>query len=231
MPYKVKLEKFEGPLDLLLQLIESEDLPITEVSLAKVTEQYVEHLQTLEQKNPDELADFLVVAAKLLLIKSRVLLPALEVGLEEDGFSLEDQLKLYREYAAASRRVGQFISKHRFAFAREKALFQTGVFAPPTGVTPQKLVAVFLDVLSALLPIMELPKSAVLRTLSIKEKIEELRSLILKRAETSFSAMIRGARNKTEIIVSFLALLELIKQKIINVSQENIFEDISIKRI
>lgn len=231
MPYKVKLEKFEGPLDLLLQLIESEDFPITEVSLAKVTEQYVEHLQTLEQKNPDELADFLVVAAKLLLIKSRVLLPALEVGLEEDGFSLEDQLKLYREYAAASRRVGQFISKHRFAFAREKALFQTGVFAPPTGVTPKKLVAVFLDVLSALLPIMELPKSAVLRTLSIKEKIEELRSLILKRAETSFSAMIRGARNKTEIIVSFLALLELIKQKIINVSQENIFEDISIKRI
>lgn len=231
MIYKIKLDKFEGPLDLLLQLIESEDLPITEVSLAKVTEQYVEHLQTLEQKNPDELADFLVVAAKLLLIKSRVLLPVLEVGLEEDGFSLEDQLKLYREYAAASRRVGQFISKHRFAFAREKALFQTGVFAPPIGVTPKKLVAVFLDVLSALLPIMELPKSAVLRTLSIKEKIEELRSLILKRAETSFSAMIRGARNKTEIIVSFLALLELIKQKIINVSQENIFEDISIKRI
>lgn len=231
MIYKIKLDKFEGPLDLLLQLIESEDLPITEVSLAKVTEQYVEYLQTLEQKNPDELADFLVVAAKLLLIKSRVLLPALEVDLEEDGFSLEDQLKLYREYAAASRRVGQFISKHRFAFAREKALFQTGVFAPPIGVTPKKLVAVFLDVLSALLPIMELPKSAVLRTLSIKEKIEELRSLILKRAETSFSAMIRGARNKTEIIVSFLALLELIKQKIINVSQENIFEDISIKRI
>lgn len=231
MIYKIKLDKFEGPLDLLLQLIESEDLPITEVSLAKVTEQYVEHLHTLEQKNPDELADFLVVAAKLLLIKSRVLLPALEVGMEEDGFSLEDQLKLYREYAAASRRVGQFIGKHRFAFAREKALFQTGVFAPPIGVTPKKLVAVFLDVLSALLPIMELPKSAVLRTLSIKEKIEELRSLILKRAETSFSAMIRGARNKTEIIVSFLALLELIKQKIINASQENIFEDISIKRI
>lgn len=231
MIYKIKLDKFEGPLDLLLQLIESEDLPITEVSLAKITEQYVEHLRTLEQKNPDELADFLVVAAKLLLIKSRVLLPALEVDLEEDGFNLEDQLKLYREYAVASRRVGQFISQHRFAFAREKALFQTGVFAPPIGVTPKKLVAVFLDVLSALLPIIELPKSAVLRTLSIKEKIEELRSLILKRAETSFSAMIRGARNKTEIIVSFLALLELIKQKIINVSQENTFEDISIKRI
>lgn len=231
MIYKIKLDKFEGPFDLLLQLIEAEDLPITEVSLAKVTEQYVEYLQTLEQKNPDELADFLVVAAKLLLIKSRVLLPALEVDIEEDGFSLEDQLKLYREYATASRRVGQFISKHRFAFAREKALFQTGVFAPPIGVTPQKLVAVFLGVLSALLPIMELPKSVVLRTLSIKEKIEELRSLILKRAETSFSAMIRGASNKTEIIVSFLAMLELIKQKIINVSQENIFEDISIKRI
>src|SRR3989344_1840520 len=122
--YQVKLEKFQGPLDLLLQLIEAEELPISEVALSAVTEQYVKHLHSIEEKNPDELADFLLVASKLLLIKSRILLPEINFGAEEDGMSLEEQVRLYREYAVASREVHKMIGKHRFVFSRERILRQ-----------------------------------------------------------------------------------------------------------
>ncbi|MBI2098877.1 segregation/condensation protein A [Candidatus Uhrbacteria bacterium] len=231
MPYKVRLEKFEGPLDLLLQLIESEELPITEVSLAEVAEQYVAHLQAIEEKNPEELADFLLVAAKLLLIKSRVLLPSLDLNLEEDGISLEDQLKLYKEYAQASKTVQAIIGKRAFSWPRQKAPLQAGIFTPPKGLNPGKLAAVFRDILRALAPVSKLPGAAISRAISIKEKIEELRRLILSKAQINFSQIMRGAKSKTEVIVSFLALLELIKQKIVNVSQKELFEDISVKRI
>ncbi len=231
MPYRIKLEKFEGPLDLLLQLIEAEELPITEVSLANVTEQYVNHLRSIEEKNPEELADFLLIAAKLLLIKSRILLPALDLGVDEDGMSLEEQLKLYREYAAASREVGKMIGKHRFAWGRERSPIQQGVFTPPPNLTMEKLASVFWDVIRALEPVLELPKAAMERTVSIKEKIDELKSLVLNRVELSFATMVRGAKNKTEVIVSFLALLELIKQKIVLVSQGDLFEDIHVTRV
>lgn len=230
-PYQVKLQKFQGPLDLLLQLIEAEELLINEVALSSVTEQYVQHLRGIEEKNPEELADFLLVAAKLLLIKSRVLLPEIDLGQEDDGMSLEEQLRLYREYAVASREVHKLIGRHRFAFSRERAPFQEGVFAPPEHLTAEKLRNAFLDVLEAIEPVLEIPKAALSRVISIKDKISELRALFLERAQISFASILRHAKNKTEIIVSFLALLELIKQKTVTVSQENLFGDINIKTV
>jgi len=228
--YKIKLEKFEGPLDLLLQLIEANEMPITEVSLASVTEQYVFHIKNISDKNPEELADFLLIASKLLLIKSRTLIPSMDLGMEEDGISLEDQLKLYKEYAEASKMVHGIIIKHAFTYPRERAPLQKGIFMPPQGTVPKKLEEVFKNVLLMLAPIANLPKIAMQRVVSIKEKIEELRNIILSKAEVSFKSLIRGAKNKIEVIVSFLALLELIKQKIISVNQENLFEDIQIAK-
>ena len=104
MPYTIKIQKFEGPLDLLLQLIEQEELDITEISLAHITEQYLEYLATIEELYPDELADFLVVATKLLLIKSHMLLPELTLE-DEDEESLTRQLQLYKKYVEAARRL------------------------------------------------------------------------------------------------------------------------------
>ena len=100
--YKVKLEKFEGPLDLLLQLIESADLDITEISLSQVADQFMRYLIEVENKNPDELADFLVAASRLLLIKSRILLPNLHIEDEGEAMELEIQLKIYKEYYEAN---------------------------------------------------------------------------------------------------------------------------------
>lgn len=229
--YKVKLEKFEGPLDLLLQLIESEELPISEIALASVMEQYVSYLKKIEDKNPEEMADFLLVASKLLLIKSRVLLPEVDLGLAEDGMSLEEQLRLYREYAVASKEIHKIIGRHKFAWAREKSPLQEGIFAPPPSLTMEKIKLAFLDVLQSIEPVIALPKAAIERVISIKDKIEELRSLILTKAQISFSNVLRVAKNKTEVIVSFLALLELIKQRTVSVSQGDLFEDITVTRI
>ena len=99
--HKVKVDQFEGPLDLLLQLIEENKLEITKVSLAAVTEQYIQVLNQAakEQVKASDLADFLVIAARLLLIKSRALLPFLEWGQDDEGEELTKQLKIYKEYS------------------------------------------------------------------------------------------------------------------------------------
>lgn len=216
---------------MLLQLIESEELPISEIALAAVTEQYVSYLKKIEDKNPEEMADFLLVASKLLLIKSRVLLPEVDLGLDEDGMSLEEQLRLYREYAVLSKEIHKIIGRHRFAWSREKSPLQEGIFAPPPGLTLEKIKAAFLDVLQSIEPVIALPKAAIERVISIKDKIEELRSLIFSKAQISFAGVLRSARNKTEIIVSFLALLELIKQRTVSVAQGDLFEDITVTKI
>ena len=116
-----KLEQFEGPLDLLLQLIEDQKLEITNISLAQVTDQYIQYLNHAHDLRPEDLADFLVVAAKLLYLKSRALLPALRLDEEEaDAGELEKQLKIYKEYLDASKKIEQMIKAGHFAFAREK---------------------------------------------------------------------------------------------------------------
>ena len=100
----LKLDKFEGPLDLLLQLIDQEKLPITEVAIGQVTEQYLQALRTIEGgMHPEILADFLVMAARLLYLKSRALFPRMGLDAEEEGVALEDQLRLYQKFVEASK--------------------------------------------------------------------------------------------------------------------------------
>ena len=109
-----KLEKFEGPLSLLLKLIEQEELDITQVSLANVADQYVNYIRQSDHINPDEVADFLVVAAKLLLIKSRALLPYLYPEEEEDIEELQQQLRMYQEFVKASKGINLMLGKKKF---------------------------------------------------------------------------------------------------------------------
>src|SRR3989338_9232980 len=144
--HKIKVDQFEGPLDLLLQLIEEEKLEVTTVSLAQVTEQYITVLnqRAKETVRPEELADFLVIAARLLLIKSRALLPFLHWGEEDEGEELTQQLKIYREYLQATKVVAGLISKKNFSFARQKLLVTHDVeFSPPPALTGHTLAKTF----------------------------------------------------------------------------------------
>lgn len=227
MPVQFKIEKFEGPLDLLLQLIEQEELPISEVSLAAVTNQYLEHL-THAAVPPDELADFLLVASKLLLLKSKTLLPDLEIA--DEGPSLADQLRMYKEYVEASKEILTMIKKKRFAFTREAPPRPEGFF-PPKTITAAKLEQVMDGILQSLAPIIAIPKAAVSRALSIKDKITAIQELLTRELQSQFSKVVKNAKNKTEVIVSFLALLELVKQRLVDVEQGELFTDIAIRQM
>ncbi len=254
MAFAVKLEKFEGPLDLLLELIEAAKLDISQISLARVTDEYLTRLQENPQIPPEELADFLVVASRLLYIKSRLLLPFLNLGEAEAEGDLEAQLKIYKEYLEASRNVAAMIGRRRFLFVHEKLPHVEIGFAPPKKLTadqladageeaytvirvapPKKLTSdqlaeLFRTVLRRLELIVRLPQAVIEKTVSIHEKITEIQALVSKAVRMTFKEMMASAGSRIEIVVSFLALLELIKQKAVSVSQSDLFEDITIEK-
>lgn len=229
--HEVALEQFEGPLDLLLKLIEENNFDITKISLAKITDQYVSYMAEIEELRPVDLADFLVMAAKLLYIKSKALLPFLIWNEDEDS-DLEEQLKLYKEFLEASEKIKKMINKKRFTFTREKQLNANDIiFNPPPSVNIRRLSEICNDILAKLEPIFELPKKLVEKTISIKEKIQEIRDLLFAQKSFSFNYFIEIAGNRTEIIVSFLAILELVKQSEVNLTQEILFEEIIIESL
>ncbi|MEK7569961.1 MAG: ScpA family protein [Patescibacteria group bacterium] len=230
--HHVKVHTFEGPLDLLLQLIEHEELDISQVALAHVTEQYLQALEKADNISAEDLADFLVVAAKLLLIKSRILLPQLAVEGAEEATDLERQLKIFKEYLEASRNIAKIIHKRRFTFGRGKpAMLIEEKFSPPEALGVGDMRELFLSVLRDIEPVIALPKAVIEKTVSISEKIEIIRALILDKAIVSFHNIMKDSKTKTDVIVSFLALLELVKQRTIVVKQGALFTDIAIERL
>lgn len=230
--HHVKVHTFEGPLDLLLQLIEQEELDISQVALAHVTEQYLQALEKADNINAEDLADFLVVAAKLLLIKSRILLPQLAVEGAEEATDLERQLKIFKEYLDASRSIAKIIHKRRFTFGRGKpAVLIEEKFSPPEGLAVDTMRELFVGVLRDIEPVISLPRAVIEKTVNISEKIEAIRVLILDKAIVSFQSIMKDSKTKTDVIVSFLALLELVKQRTIVVKQGALFTDIAIHRL
>lgn len=232
--HAVKVQQFEGPLDLLLQLIEEQKLDITQVSLATVTEQYLMRLQQVgDRMSAGALADFLAVAARLLLIKSRTLLPYLQPPDADEGAALERQLKLYREFAVAALAINARLRMRQCSFARERLLVATEPmpFAPPPNLTADRLHHGFLAVVALLPPVLPQVQGAVAKGKSVHERIRELRELIWKASKLRFSELFKGSKNRMDVIVSFLAILELTKQQSVSVRQDVLFQDIVIERI
>jgi Uncharacterized conserved protein len=231
MSFNFKMEKFEGPLDLLLHLIEEEKLSISEISLSAVADQYLERLKEVAERDPDELADFLVVAAKLLLIKSRELLPN-AAPIEEDGPSLEIQLKMYKIFWEAAQKLGGLIKKKRRLYFRDKLPVSIAPrFAPPPSVTAERLHAVFLDVLTKITPVIKYPEERMKKVVSIQEKIDRIRGLMDKAATIRFHEILGASNDRTEVVVNFLALLELVRMRVVSADQSNEFGEIVINKI
>lgn len=230
--YHTKLEQFEGPLHLLLEMIEERKLEISTVSLADVAEQFLQYLSKNPNLHPEELADFLVVAAKLLLIKSRTLLPTLD--LEDDGeHDLEKQLRIYREYYEASKKLHALMLKRRYSFARGaslKVLIDERKFRPPEGLALDDLTRIFRIVLKRLEPFITISEDVIIRTVSIRDRIDNIRKQILSQASLNFQTLLEQSQSRTDIIVTFLALLELVKMRAIAVVQDEMFSGISIHR-
>lgn len=229
----IKLEQFEGPLALLVKLIDSAKLDITQLSLAQVADQYIAHLKTLTNLNPDEMADFLVVASRLLLIKTKALLPYLLPEEEEAIEEFEQQLRMYKEFMEASKKIEKMVAGKHFMFQREfnrKVLVANlHLFAPPSNLKLNMMAHIYEEVISHIKPIVEkLEEGTVLMTINIEEKIKYIEQSLISKIKSRFSEIIKSASSKVEVIVSFLAMLELMKQRTIGAEQTDLFSEIEI---
>ena len=232
--YNVQTPVYEGPLDLLLSLIEHAELDITAVSLAMVTDQYLAYLNGQEQINADEISAFLVIAAKLLQIKSEALLPRPpehKTGEEDLGRALVDQLKLYKRF----KEIGAWLQLRQQANLRSYLRI-----APPPKVEPKlDLSNVTLEKLVAAAGI-ALAKDAARQPLglviappriTIREKIDLIAKTMREVERSTFRTLLTQGASRLEVVVTFLAMLELIKRYRIQASQEGLFEEIEISRM
>ncbi len=228
--YNIKTEVFEGPLPLLLSLIEKRKLAINDISLAKVADDFVNHLKTLADLPKEEVANFILVASTLILIKSRSLLPSLQITDEEKGNidELERRLHLYKIAREAALLV-------KDAFGREVILFPDGerqaepVFAPSKDLSLERLLGAVKNVISEL-PKKELVREAIVRKMiSIEEMMDNLMKRITSGLKMSFNDFLGGKKEKIDVIVGFLAMLELVKQGAIEATQTDNFSDIDME--
>lgn len=231
----LRLEKFEGPLSLLLKLIEAEELDITQVSLAKVADEYISYIKEREI-NPEEMAEFLVVAAKLLLIKSKALLPYLQPEEEDEIEEFTEQIKMYQEYLAATKEIQVLIGEKRFMFERKfnrKALIaSTKLFAPPKDYSKDMARTIFEEIIDRLRPFeQKLEEKTIEAKVTIEEKIFSITEGLIRKARVRFAEVIKENNNKTEVVVAFLAMLELVRMRQIGVEQTELFGDIDMFKV
>lgn len=228
----IKVAQFEGPLDLLLSLIEQRQLDITTIALAEVTEQFLQYLKVLKNIDPTSLADYLAIAAKLLVIKSKAILPTLQIEPEEEdsALDLEARLLLYKQFKEVGKYLQKLDNRRKQSFVRSVSFEQKISFYPDSSVSAKQLHGSILAVLMGLKELDNLPKAKLKEAISIGQKIEHLRLTLSGKIETKLSEIIKTAKNKDEVIVTFLALLELIKQKIFIADQETLFADVVIKK-
>jgi segregation and condensation protein A len=231
--YRVKFAEFEGPLELLLHLIERAELDITQVSLASIADEYLAYVAEQEEIPLENLAQFLSVASRLILIKSRALLPILEFTEEEEASmeDLEAHLRVYQEYRTAAAQLGVLFGLRRAVSGRESFLGVESVFYPPKSVTPRVLAAAFRNVLGTLPMERVLPEAELARIVTLEERIFHLKETLAERAESSFHEWLGTEVSRVDMIVSFLAMLELIKGRYLEVEQGGLFTPITMRRI
>ncbi|MFZ2310621.1 MAG: segregation/condensation protein A [Patescibacteria group bacterium] len=234
---EITTEKFQGPLGILLKLIEQEEMDITEIALAKIADEYLAYIETAGNIGPEEMADFLVIAAKLLFIKSKALLPYLVSAEEEEEITeLEGRLRMYKEFIEASVKIAELIGAKKFLFSplvlnknfrRFKAA--TPAFNAPNNLDSALLNEKFLALLGRLMVKEEtLDEKKLEPKISIDERIDHIRKLLAQKLRFSFSQFLKGAQSKTEVIVSFLAVLELAKQRELLFEQGELFSEIHV---
>ncbi|MBD3311647.1 MAG: hypothetical protein GF349_04105 [Candidatus Magasanikbacteria bacterium] len=230
MPAKLKLEQFDGPYDLLLSLVEERELNISELALSQVTEQFLEYMDTLTGEKAQQLADFLVVATKLLYLKSKMLLPQFSPE-DEEADSLEKQLKLYKQFIEASKKINNLWLDGRLGYFRTEPPRVINEFVKPKNFSGKNFYISMSKLINRIKPPKKLPSTHIDKAVSMKEKIDHIRDLLNKKGSCSFFDISGRGKNKTELIIGFLALLELVKQKSIKYNQENLFSDISIEKV
>jgi segregation and condensation protein A len=230
--YIVTTDLFEGPLDLLLDLIEKAQLDITRLALAQVTDQYLAYLHKISEQNAEEVSSFLVIAAKLLQIKSEALLPRpteREPSEEDPGEALARQLIAYRKFKRAAEWLLQRFENHQQTYLRIAAPPKTEGRVDMSGITLNDLVEAALSVYRARNEIPLLNTVVAVPKITLREKIQLIMANLKATGQQSFRALLGGKHTRLDTVVTFLAILELIKRKIVTVEQDKLFSDIIIQ--
>lgn len=228
----IKTNVYEGPLDLLLDLIEKRKLLINDISLSSVTDEFLSRIRAMEHMPVGDTAEFVALAATLLLIKSRSLLPLLELSGEEeqDIKELQYRLAVYQIIKSAARNLNQNSENRLYEGDTPE---YAPLFVPDSSVSPQSLFSAASALMESFPKLVALPSVAVRKIISLEEMVEKLATRVssaFKLSFKEFSGLSRGGQAaKGEVIVSFLALLELVKQGIIRATQEGEFGDITLE--
>ncbi|HLG14645.1 MAG TPA: segregation/condensation protein A [Blastocatellia bacterium] len=228
--YRIKLEVFEGPLDLLLYLIRKEEVSIYDIPIARITEQYLEHLRAMQEMDIGVAGEFLVMAATLIHIKSQMLLPrdpdAPEESVEDARAELVYQLLEHQKFKAAANTLHQRGMMEAAVFTR--AAMETDASNPEIAATVFQLFEVFRQVLDRQRALTEIEIAR--DEMTMAEKIAEIRSMIDATSEISARELFERAQSRRELVVIFLAVLELVKELVIRLVQEATFGDILLVR-
>lgn len=235
MSFVVRQNNFEGPLDLLLQLVEKRKLFINDISLASVTDEYLSHIQNLEV-DIDQKTEFLSIAAVLILLKSRSLLPNLELTEDEnkDVKDLEKRLEVYKFFVDTADALKIFIKNSIELCLPKKRKIQKKIsFVEDEKLNINSIKEELFNIMQRQTPKESLPKVNIQKVLTIEEVIDSLHKRIQNSGSFMFSSLNEKVNTKearVNIIVSFLAMLELVRQGILSVTQSQLFEDISIEK-
>lgn len=232
--FKIKTEVFEGPLDLLLTLVEKRKLMINDISLASVTDEYIQYIERMPNEELGSRAEFILVASTLLLIKSRSLLPSIPLT-DEEQMSVEDletRLKILQIVRDGSIQIQENFGKN-IIFYPDKSGMKSPVFSPHPSINIGAIVTSLEGVMN------RLPKKEVLQKAIVKQvmSLEEMMDKLAKKIQSGLSMSFRQfagnkhitREDKVEVIVGFLAMLELVKQGMLDVMQDRLFDDIKME--
>lgn len=227
MAYKVKLSEFEGPLDLLLEIVEAKKFNVLTISLSQLAEEFLNYLKALPEKNIYEITQFIAVAARLALLKSRELVPSLLTGDQDGEENLKNQLALYHPYRAAAKKLERISRSKKKFYSREAFYAHPPVFSFPNGLSVDILTQNIKNALGSIDHARHIPQAKVTETLSLEESIEHLRKVIKGEISFNFTSFLKEKKSEDHV-VHFIGLLELVRCGQVEAKQKVAFGTIEI---
>lgn len=235
-PYKIALDIFEGPLDLLLYLIRKSEIDIYDIPIESVTKQYLEYMSNMQELDINVAGDYFVMAASLMYIKSKMLLPPEERPLDEEGEDEDPRMDLVRQLLEYKK------FKDAASYLHNRQVLQEDIFARNVPIEMPEEESTFLsnisvfDLIDAFSGALRKFEEGDVREIeeekfTVAEKIAHLRDVVINKNKFSLTQLIENMTNRHEIIATFLALLELMRLKVIKVVQDKIFGEIMVEGI
>jgi len=229
--FNITSDQFSGPLDLLLRLIEEHNLQITDISLSTVTNEYLEYIKQVESTTND-LADFLVIASTLILIKSKSILPTLELSKDEteEILDLKERLIIYKIFKDKIGNINYLRSQKSYLFSHTPFLNVEVIFSPPKSLDLDMLKSAFENLLELYQKEkIILPTKKIKILVNLKDRISNLLNIFKDKKNCNFKDVANNKEDKISLVVSFLAILHLAKDGMITLSQQDSFGDINIE--